>query len=221
VKLLEPWSTQPIVVIDFETTGPDPATCEPVEIGLVRFEGRKEVASWSTLIRPSGPIPAEASEIHGITDAMVAGMPEAALVCPPAELFADAIPCAYNESFDRLVAARTIPSLPDSIRRANTWLDPYVMVGLLDKFASGKGRHKLARACERRGIELIGAHRAEGDCRATGELLFACANELKNGRGIDGVKLIDVLWRQSVLKADRDRDFLTWLAKQPPLEEAA
>lgn len=221
MQLLEAWNAQPILVIDFETTGQDPATCEPVEMGVVRYEHGKEVGSWSTLIRPSCAIPAEASEIHGITDEMVANAPDADLVCPPDELLTGAIPCAYNEGYDRLIAARCIASLPESIRRAHAWIDPYVMVQLVDKFAAGKGRHKLANACARRGITLEGAHRVEGDCRATGELLFAIAGELNNGRGIDGVPLLDLLWRQCILKADRDRDFLGWLAKQPPLEEVA
>lgn len=220
MNVLEPWDAQPIVVVDFETTGPDPATCEPVEMGLVRFEKGESVGSWSTLIHPRVEIPAEATEVHGITDAMILEAPFAEDVEIPAYLIEDAIPCAYNETFDRLVAARCIPSLPDHIRRARAWIDPCVMAQVVDKWARGAGRFKLSKTCERQGIVLNDAHRVEVDCMATGALLFVLAPQLRDGKGIAGMPLADVLYAQQVRRAERDRDFLTWLAKQPPREAA-
>src|SRR3972149_4178140 len=68
---LKPWSELNIACIDFETTGPDPKTCEPVELAVVRFEGGEVVSRYSTLIEPDAAIPPEATAIHGITDEMV------------------------------------------------------------------------------------------------------------------------------------------------------
>lgn len=73
------------VVLDTETTGVH-AEARIVEIGVQRVSGEVLV---DTLIDPGEPIPAEATAIHGITDAMVAeaGVP------------------AFGEVVDRLAAA--------------------------------------------------------------------------------------------------------------------
>lgn len=50
--------------IDFETTGVDPKTCEPVEVALYH----PQASYYSRLLKPSIPIPPETSAIHHITD---------------------------------------------------------------------------------------------------------------------------------------------------------
>lgn len=50
--------------IDFETTGVDPKTCEPVEVALFS----PNVMALSRYIKPSTPIPPETSAVHHITD---------------------------------------------------------------------------------------------------------------------------------------------------------
>lgn len=56
-----------IYTIDFETTGVDPKTCEPVEVAL--FNPETHELSW--FIKPKEPIPAETSAVHHIIDADV------------------------------------------------------------------------------------------------------------------------------------------------------
>jgi DNA polymerase III epsilon subunit-like protein len=46
-----------IVALDLETTGLDAHTDAIIEIGAVRFNGRRVEAEWSTLINPRRPIP--------------------------------------------------------------------------------------------------------------------------------------------------------------------
>lgn len=60
----------PIFTIDFETTGVDAKTCEPVEVAMVAdgFE-------FESFIKPNNPIPPETSAIHHITDEDVDGHP--------------------------------------------------------------------------------------------------------------------------------------------------
>jgi Peduoviridae DNA polymerase exonuclease subunit len=65
VMALEP------VFLDTETTGLDDAA-EICDIAVVDYDG---VVLFDTLINPSSPIPDTASDIHGITNAMVAGAP--------------------------------------------------------------------------------------------------------------------------------------------------
>ena len=168
-------------VIDFETTGVDTDVAQPVELGVVRFEGGAMVEQCNYTLKPSIPIPEGASKIHGLYDSDVAHAPLFADVWPlVADMFEDAVPVAYNAPFDRRV-------LYNAIRRPHTWpksalagahilnvecpwIDPLVFVAREDKFQRSK---RLTEACKRRGIVIDNAHRALDDCLATGALLLA------------------------------------------------
>jgi DNA polymerase-3 subunit epsilon len=58
------------VILDTETTGI--VRAEIVEIAIINHLGETRL---DTLIKPSIPIPAEVTELHGISDAMVADAP--------------------------------------------------------------------------------------------------------------------------------------------------
>jgi DNA polymerase III subunit epsilon len=66
---------RPLAVIDVETTGVNTASDRVVQIATLRVEpdGRSDLRS--ALINPGVPIPAEATAIHGISDADVADEP--------------------------------------------------------------------------------------------------------------------------------------------------
>ena len=215
-----PWHQHPIAVIDFETTGADPATCAPVEMAIVRFEQGEAVARWSTLLFTGGPIPSKATAIHGITDADVTSAPGAHLLSnllheQAKELLQDALPCGYNgQVFDRPLLHRyvysddywvpaTAPDFP--------WLDPLVTIRHIDKYVRGKGRHALGATCKRHGIELAGAHRALGDTEATGRLLFE-APAIR--RMLGDLPIADVLRAQLQRAEEQDKAFQAWLATQ-------
>ena len=67
------------VILDLETTGLDAATCEVIEIGLLKFaycdDGRIShvVDTYSSLNEPGVPIPPEVTELTGITEDQVKG----------------------------------------------------------------------------------------------------------------------------------------------------
>ena len=67
--------TRPIAFIDLETTGVNVSTDRIVEIAIVKIltDGTKQVKR--KLINPQIPIPAGASDVHGITDEMVKDAP--------------------------------------------------------------------------------------------------------------------------------------------------
>ncbi len=73
---------RPIVFLDLETTGLNVATDRIVEIALIKLhpDGRQE--ALVRRVNPGVPIPAEATRIHGITDADVAGEPRFAELAP-------------------------------------------------------------------------------------------------------------------------------------------
>ncbi len=66
--------TRPICIIDTETTGVLPSLDQIVQIAFRRYDPATpdEVDVYCSKVKPSIPIPAEASAIHGITDADVA-----------------------------------------------------------------------------------------------------------------------------------------------------
>lgn len=168
------WTELPIVVIDTETTGFAPPGSAICEIAATRFEGGRIVAEYTTLVRPPHPI--LNSEIHGITDAMVKDAPSleeaASGIC---RVSIDAIPCAFNAPFDRRFLHHSVQGTDcPAFDPAFPWLDVYVIVSspLVDKYEKGKGRLKLNACCARHGVEHNSAHRAYGDTRATGNLLW-------------------------------------------------
>jgi DNA polymerase III subunit epsilon len=214
-----PWSAHSLVVLDCETTGPDPATAMPVELAAARFEGGELVGSWSTLLNPGAPIPPETTQIHGITDAMVADAPPvetAIALLLESGLLEGAYPCGYNgQHYDRTILRRladaafepaepiSFETPPSSVHSwlACDWLDPLVYIRDIDGLVKGeRGRHKLTAACERRGIVHERAHRAFGDCMATGKLLWALRERLGD------MQLYELVRRTTVRGAAQQRD---------------
>jgi DNA polymerase-3 subunit epsilon len=81
------------VVLDTETTGLD-ETAEIVQIGVLALDG---TILLNETVKPSGPIPAEATAVHGITDEMVADKPRFSDVFPIlADLTRDKMVVTYN-----------------------------------------------------------------------------------------------------------------------------
>lgn len=213
VQCLKPWRDAPYVFIDFETTGIRPLVDKVVEVGVARFERGQFAASCQSLINPGMAIPEEASAIHGIRDADVVDKPTVEAFFEREvvrELMQGAQPGAYNGTFDRWFCPPS--ALPDWTW---PWVDTLVVVRRLDEWATGKGRHKLAAACERHGIELPNAHRADADARATGELFFKLMPRIFHGRVLG--ELLGWMRRQ---EAEQWCEFHSWLARQPQEETA-
>ena len=63
------------VIVDTETTGRDPKVADLIEIGAVRVRDGAVVDTFSTFVNPGRTI--FGAQMHGITDADVAGAPVA------------------------------------------------------------------------------------------------------------------------------------------------
>ena len=162
-----------VLVFDVETTGTSPTADGIVEFAAVELvHGRiGNVFSWR--IDPMMPIPPEASEVHGITDADVAGCPFFADVADQIAALlrgADAV-AGYNAvRFDAPFINEAFACVPHDFR-----LDP---TRVLDPFIFLRRRHAhlpgtLAQVCDRFGVRLDNAHAAASDARATADLLVA------------------------------------------------
>ena len=66
---------QSIVAIDIETTGLSEERDAIIEIGAVKFKGRRVEAEWSSLINPGRHIPEFISALTGISDVEVRNAP--------------------------------------------------------------------------------------------------------------------------------------------------
>jgi DNA polymerase-3 subunit epsilon len=82
-------------ILDTETTGLYDA--EIVEIAIINNLGEMLL---DALVKPSIPIPAEATDIHGISDAMVADAPTFPEVYPTDAALKDKRVLIYNSAFD-------------------------------------------------------------------------------------------------------------------------
>ena len=166
----------PWVAVDTETTGRQPGEHRIVEIGCVLFERGVATQRSSWLLNPEGPIPEDATAVHGITDADVAEQPTFATVAAEvAAVLGRGVPLAYNAEFDhaflqaefeRVGQASTVPNL----RRSTVWLDPLSWARELQKEHKSRA---LGEVCERLGIKLERAHRATDDAEAAGQVLAA------------------------------------------------
>ncbi len=91
------WLAEPLLVLDFETTGLD-TDDQIIQAGVINQDGDVLI---DTLIKPTIPIPASATRIHHITDEMVASAPSFAEVYPRlAEVLEGQIVVIYNAEFD-------------------------------------------------------------------------------------------------------------------------
>jgi DNA polymerase-3 subunit epsilon len=203
------WSL-PHVVLDTETSGLPPGG-RVVEISACRFENGQVTNRYTSLVDPGHQIPAEASAVHGITDDHVKGKPTLAELYTHL-LFAcdDAVPVAFNSPFDKFMLHVDIASTDClAFDPLQSYVDPLVMVRDIDRFVSGKGRHKLEAACARRGIIIQGAHRAEADALATGFLLW----QLKTRIG--DISAADLIKRCDARRKVQDAEFAKYLASRP------
>lgn len=91
------------VVLDFETTGLSPAMgARVIEVSAREIIDGRVGQEFSTLVNPGVRVPAEVTQITGITTAMLSGAPRSSTVMRElAEFIAVSPVVAHNAGFDR------------------------------------------------------------------------------------------------------------------------
>lgn len=206
----------PIVVIDTETTGLPDSGGRVCEIAAVRFEHGVPVSRFASLISPGCAMPESATAVHGITDSDLVGKPSLPEVAHELLRVCDgAVTAAYNSPFDRVMLHAEIRGTDcHAFDPEQSWIDVLPLVRHYEPYVSGKGRHKLTAACERRGIRVEGAHRALADAMMCGFLLHHFQKSLGNPSAAQ------LIARCDVRRAEQDASFKAWLARQPRRETA-
>ncbi|MBP8823489.1 MAG: 3'-5' exonuclease [Flavobacteriales bacterium] len=88
---------RPLAVLDLETTGTRIGHDRIVQVAVVRLMPDGSRSAWQSLVNPGMPIPAEASAVHGITNADVADAPALEAVADHLlGLLADCDLCGFN-----------------------------------------------------------------------------------------------------------------------------
>ena len=171
-----PLSEAIFTVIDCETTGLSAKKNSLTEVCAIQFQNGKEIAKYTTLIKPAESISAEVTAITGITDEMVQNAP--ALVTVLGELcnFIGPSPIlvGHNVQFDiRFITEKLqqsgMTSFLSRINPETAFCTKALAVKILPGLPSYEGI-VVATTC---GVTNPNAHRAEHDVRMTGETLFA------------------------------------------------
>lgn len=153
------------VVIDVETTGLDSNTSEILELGAIHVIDHEIADTFSSLVRPERPIPAQITSLTGITQDMVSA--QGAALQPLLEqfwAFVGQSPVAWhNLDFDLAFLKKA------SVRFGISM--PNIPIRDTLKLARGKLRdlpdHRLDTLMAHFGIEHTQQHRAIPDCVAT------------------------------------------------------
>lgn len=160
----------PIIFLDLETTGVDPAVDRIVEISMVKVhpDGKEEVKTRR--INPDMPIPPSSTAIHGISDEDVKDQPKFREVAKSLATWMEGADLAgYNSNkFD-------IPVLAEEFLRAGVDINlkKRRLVDVQNIFHRLEQRTLVAAYKFYCGKELVDAHSAEADTIATYEVLKA------------------------------------------------
>lgn len=155
------------VVFDLETTGLNYTSDRIIEIGAIKYDGNhREIDRFSTLVNPEKEIPASATAINHITNAMVSGAPPMQDVLPQFVKFVGEYPVvAHNASFD-------ISFLHNAAKRAKQ----AIIIRYADSLSMARKQftlssYRLGNVAEYLGIPVSGAHRSMGDCEMLGAIV--------------------------------------------------
>lgn len=160
---------QPLVFFDLETTGINTSKDRIIELYAVKIFPDKTRAQIYRRFNPEIPIPADASAVHGITNAMVAQEPP--FKKHASELFQFFSGCdiaGFN------IVKFDIPILVEEFFRAGIADDPFTASRFVDCYSifHKKEPRNLAAALQFYAQEeLLNAHSAEADVEATIKIL--------------------------------------------------
>lgn len=172
----------PFLVVDTETTGfLNDQNSQIIELVTITGDG---ACAFSGLFRPDAPIPAKASQVHGLYERDLATMP------PFAARWAELLGVlhqypavyAYNAAFDRGMLLKTARRFSCEIP---AWLlaQPWhcIMEAYAEYYGDWSDYHgsytfkRLADACQYLRVPMSESHRATGDALNTLALMRALA----------------------------------------------
>lgn len=153
-------------VVDIETTGLSSSGAEIIEVSALRYRGDRFEQSFSSLIKPSAPIPFFITQLTGITNAMVKDARDRKGVLRDfAAFLAGDVIIGHNVNFD-------VNFLYDelSFYLGYTMKNDYVdVLRLSRKYLPDLPNHKQVTIASFFNLDTAGAHRALKDTEICAE----------------------------------------------------
>lgn len=192
---------QPIVMLDFETTGLSPLRGDRItEVAALRIVDGRITERFVSLVNCGVRVPSFVTQLTGISQAMVDNAPPVARVLPRLLDFigTDAL-AAHNASFD-------LKFLVDESHRLG--MQPrhdelICSLKLSRRILPGMGSYKLSDLARRLGIRYTGtAHRAEADAEVSTHLLLHIGNQLRRAYACPPIapRMLAAINRQAAAK---------------------
>ncbi len=171
------------VYIDTETTGLT-RTDEIVEFSIVDHDGTE---LYSSLVKPSQKIPAEARRVHGISDQMASTAPAWPIQWPRIRtILYGRLIAAYNVEFDSRMMEQSYQKYNLPWRESLSFVDVLKLysdyIGEYDPVRRSYRYFKLAEAGRHFNISLPNAHRSTADALLTRAVLHSIAGVPYQGR---------------------------------------
>ncbi|MHB9849822.1 3'-5' exonuclease [Streptomyces krungchingensis] len=217
------WYEGPLAAFDTETTGVDVETDRIVSAAVVVQDApgsRPRVSRW--LVNPGVPVPAGATEVHGLTDEYLqhnGRWPSPVMEEIARELGEHAAAgrplVVMNAPFDLTLLDRELRRhRASSLDRwfastPLTVLDPRVLDKHLDRYR--KGRRTLADLCAHYGVALEGAHDAAADAQASLDVVRAVGRRF--AARLERLSPAELHTLQAVWHAAQARGLQAWFAR--------
>ncbi len=157
------------VFLDTETTGLE-AKDEIIEIAIVNSSGK---VIFESFVRPQRPIPASATAINNITNAMVANSPGWVEIWPEVKSLLSNHPIGmYNAEFDirMIMQSLAINQIPNT-----TKFNAFDIMKVYSDYMNSDRRFRLEQAGRNLGIQIPNTHRAVDDTLLTRAILHSIA----------------------------------------------
>lgn len=165
-------------VVDIETTGPSFKEGDKIiQIGLVQLSDQGIEAEYSWDVQPGQKIPPRIVDLTGITDRQLAQAPTLREIADDfLDKLGDRILVAHNINFDYKFLSRSLEKLGYP-PLSNEGIDTVELIRLLYPCDQS---YKLGDFAEKHGINLVHAHTALDDARATAQLLLLIQERIKS-----------------------------------------
>lgn len=153
---------------DIETTGLDSRQDDIIEVGAVRFADGEPTETFEAFIRPTMPIPAEASAVNGIYDEHVADADPCRIVLPRFAAFVGSDPVVFHYApFDTGFLLRDFHACGVELRVP--CLDTCALAARILPQLKSRNLDSVMKAL---GVTCDDRHRSVGDATATGHVLW-------------------------------------------------
>jgi DNA polymerase-3 subunit epsilon len=192
---------QPIVMLDFETTGLSPVGGDRItEVAALRIVDGVVAERYVTLINCGVRIPSFVTALTGISQRMVDGAPAVRQVLPELlEFIGDDALAAHNAGFDARFLLAESQRLGLSPRHRGL----ICSLMLARRILPGQGSYKLGGLAQALNITYRGvAHRAEADAEVSTRLLLHIGESIQRRYQCESIapSLLVAINRQSAAK---------------------